>query len=82
MDVYYTPTTSDKGNLIAACPVRDHHEVMLRILERSHAQPIDHNGQALLDDERYGPLLTEYGQTYLERRRKLGKSCLPAGCCG
>lgn len=53
-------------NWLRQCPIRDHYEVMYKILTETKAKANDPSGESALKDEEYREGLVEYGETIEE----------------
>jgi MoaA/NifB/PqqE/SkfB family radical SAM enzyme len=50
------------GNMLAPCPIRDHHGELRRIIDDTGARPIDEAAEQALHDDRYYNAMCSYGE--------------------
>ena len=55
---------NDKGNWLAPCLNRDHHDVLSHLIAKHEPEPIDESAKAALLDPDYGKELERYGELY------------------
>lgn len=74
-DVYREPffagirrwqTSYQHQNLLAPCLIRDHHDVLRRLIKEHEPEPSDENARAALLDPSYAEGLMNYARTYQE----------------
>ncbi|MGB4595655.1 MAG: radical SAM protein [Anaerolineaceae bacterium] len=56
--------TKDKGNWLAPCLNRDHHDVLSRLIAKHEPEPMDESARSALLDPDYGKGLEHYGELY------------------
>ena len=60
---YFTSGKYGKcGNMLAPCPIRDHHAAMRKIIEETNAKPADESAETALHDDRYYRGMCGYGE--------------------
>lgn len=61
-DYGYEKPRNEVGNWLRQCPIRDHYNVMYKIIRETNAKPIDSSGEGILKDEEYRKGLIGYGE--------------------
>jgi MoaA/NifB/PqqE/SkfB family radical SAM enzyme len=60
-DYFIDCSTGHLGNLLAPCPIRDHHKQMRDIIDETHAHPADESAEIALQDSGYYRGMCQYG---------------------
>jgi MoaA/NifB/PqqE/SkfB family radical SAM enzyme len=60
----------EHGNIIAPCPIRDHHADMRRIIDEFNAEPLDEFAAKALEDPDYYEGMCAYNQEFEELSRE------------
>jgi len=53
---------NERGNMLAPCPIRDHHGELRAILEETGAKPADESAETALEDREYYEGMVKYGR--------------------
>lgn len=61
----------EPGNMLAPCPLRDHHQAICDIVAETGARPTNESALAALGDQEYHQRMIEYGQEIHERTRNI-----------
>lgn len=62
----YNCSKNEIGNLLAPCPMRDHHKKATEIINKTNANPQNSDARDALQDEGYHRRLVEYGENFRE----------------
>ncbi len=60
----YTKPAEQTSNWFCPCPIRDHHDRLLKIVRECGALPIDSEAKEALEDAEYHSDLTQYGRDF------------------
>lgn len=61
------------GNLIAPCPIKDHYDVMQKLLAEHQPKPIDKAAQRAFEDSLYQEGLKRYGEDVMKATEEIWK---------